>query len=75
MKTQGKKTNSNVQFNKKAIQRMARANDQSKAAGVCGLAFLTRLWACDRIKNPKSRQACYDRATRIYNDCMDRAGF
>jgi len=64
-----------AQFKKKAIERMARAIDQNEASGKCGVAFLNKLWVCERIRDGSRRQACYDRATSFYNDCMDRAGF
>ena len=54
---------------------MARAVDQNEASGRCGLAFLNKLWVCERITDASKRDACYNRAIEFYNNCMDRAGF
>ena len=69
----GRKTDPTAQFKKQVIERMERAISQDEAVGRCGVAFLEKLWKCEIISNAKIRQACFDRATKFYNDCMDAA--
>jgi hypothetical protein len=48
--------------------------EQEQAKGRCGLAFLEKVWACDRMHRGGAKLACYNNASAFYNECLKRGG-